>query len=127
MVIKELPACWAGLTCLEKLAFRLAPLDLRSPQNLEKVASTVKELAFSIERNADRMSKYMVQNCLKYEGLPRLFSIDFCIRLGEEIESEAEEAAVKAVREQCSSAAEGCEGVTLHASHAIFENLPDIF
>ena len=94
---------------------------------MEAVASNVKELLFVVERNTARMIKYMIKNELKYEDMPCLSSIEFCVRFGEGIGPDTVKTEMTAMKEQCSRAAEGCRGVTLHATHAIFENLPDIF
>ena len=139
MTTPELPASWAGLTCLEKLALKLHPRGypyLVAGGGLLQVASTVKELLIMVEldmaSNPNLIKQLLDQSYLKDEGMPCLSSIEFCVCLSGKNRTrgwtnEELRIAKNFLEEQCLRAAECCNGVTLHASREIYRDLPDKF
>ena len=77
--VTELPATWAGLTCLEQLALQIPPWTPKLLSNVKEMAPTLKELTFMISPGfiERAMIKDLAQSFQKHMNMPCISSVEF--------------------------------------------------
>jgi hypothetical protein len=128
MQVQELPASWAGLTCLKVFTIKLPLLimDFRLPRRMKEVAINVNELSFVVEHNMATFATFqrVAQTCLedRDNAMSGISSINFCVMLSHL--SGPLHLTMKQLEEQCLKAAECCTDLILRVSHAYVEGFP---